>query len=540
MMEPNVPRPTKNVVIEGQFASGVLGTFRSVRGFATLQELALISTPYPMTTPLAGTAVQGHQRAIDPDHANAIKRYLQNGQLRFIPEVILSVRANFRDELDDQQRIIGIVSDDTPGLTVKRRFKSKNIATHQIIVDRERLPVLIEQEKRIRRIDGNHRLHLARELQAEATSPTKYLAPFCAILLAPPGDPNDDYVESMLFHTINSTALPLDSEHALQLVLGQQAGYRPTADEEFASSAPLHLTRLLKARMDAMPDAQQERLGPTPATVLHAAAQAMTASDPALTQSRQAMESFASGFSGGLTDVLAHLIAVHPGFCKADFFLELAALAWKDTRTDAGHDERVAQAVQTLDAMGRWLGRDGLDKVQTKRSLAQQLFEVFRAVRNRIPKRVFLSRWYPADADGEELRKAKLRKQMIDRTLEDLRGEGIELALDDPGTQTGGTFPIHRKLYEAIANNDIILLDLSGVRPNVLIEAGYALERHKRNRLLFLFQPTQATQNNLAFAAPPFDLTTFRYEPVADAAEIPDKLKPHLRAIWQEAMTGNA
>ena len=92
-------------------------------------------------------------------------------------------------------------------------------------------------------------------------------------------------------------------------------------------------------------------------------------------------------------------------------------------------------------------------------------------------------------------------------------------------------------MYEAIANDDIILIDLSGVRPNVSIEAGYALDKHRSNRLVFMFEPTTETDNNPAFSKPPFDLTTFRYEALTQAAEIPDKLKPHLRTIWQEAMS---
>jgi len=100
------------------------------------------------------------------------------------------------------------------------------------------------------------------------------------------------------------------------------------------------------------------------------------------------------------------------------------------------------------------------------------------------------------------------------------------------GTQTGTTFPIHAKMYEAIASADIILIDLSGVRPNVCIEAGYALNHHEQNRLLFIFQPTEAHK------AVPFDLNTFRYEPFKDTAEIPEKIKPHILKILDGAAVG--
>jgi len=532
-------RTGKYITIEGQFASGVLGTFRIIRGFATLQDLATISAPFPMGPPAAaGQELTGHQRAIDARHAESIKRYLQDGRPRFIPEIILSVRADYSDELDAEHRPVGVISDSTPGLWIRRRYKSRTIATHQIVVERRQLDALVGVERRIRRIDGNHRLHLAGELEFDPTVPTKYLAPFCAILLGPPGDANDDFVESMLFHTINSTALPLDSEHALQLVLGQAEGLRPSSDEEIATNAPLHLTRLLKQKMDAMPETQRERLGSTPATVLNSAATAMVLKDVAISQDRPAMEAFADGLAGAITDILARLPASTPELCRADFFIELASLAWGETDSATDHAERIEQTVATLEGMGRWLGREGLQNIQSEGSIAQQLFEVYRSVRARIPKRVFLSRWYPADADGDEKRKADLRKRGIDRTLADLSAEGIDLQLDDPGTETGGTFGIHREMYEALARNDIILIDLSGVRPNVCIEAGYALKHWETGRLLLMFQATEETSGNRGWDRPPFDLATFRYEQIRDTGEIPSKLKPHLRAIYQEAIRG--
>jgi len=531
-------RNAKHLSLEGEYASGVLSTFSIIRGFATLQDLAEISVPFPMIAPNAGGgAVAGYQREIDPVHADAIKRYLQDGKLRFIPEVILSVRANYQEVLDDQQRKIGVISDDLPGLTIRRRWQRNSIATHEIIIERQWLQELCQQ-KRIRRIDGNHRLHLAGQLAEDATAPTKYLAPFCVVLLGPPEDANDDYVEAMLFHTINSTAIPLESEHALQLVLGQPKEYGQTPDDEFAASPALHLTRLIKAHVDHLPTTHRLRLGPTPAAVLHAAAKVMVASKPALSENLAHMAEFADELCGVLDDILARLPDKYPEFCRADFFIELATHAWNETVPEDSHEKRLGAAVQTLDAMGHWLGRDGLQNIASRRSLAQQLMEIHRAVQARVPKRVFLARWYPSDADGTEKHKADLRIQMIYRTLAELRLEGINLELVDLGTQAGGTFPIHQRMYEAIASHDVILVDLSGVRPNVCVEAGFALERYKGNRLLFLFQPTTQTASNPAYSMPPFDLNTFRYESISEAAEIPEKLKLHLKQICQRAVEG--
>ena len=97
------------------------------------------------------------------------------------------------------------------------------------------------------------------------------------------------------------------------------------------------------------------------------------------------------------------------------------------------------------------------------------------------------------------------------------------------GTQEGGTFPIHDKMYEAIAGAEIIICDLTGHRANVYVEAGYALKHHEKNRLIYLFEP-QYKEDKV-----PFDLNTFKYVPISQAAEIPGKLKPEILAILRDA-----
>ena len=521
------PTRKNSIILEGDYASGVLGTFRIIRGFATLQDLASISTPFLMnsTADQAGE-LSGHQRAIDHLHAASIKRYLQDGKPRFIPEIILSIRGEFDTELDDQSTPVGVICT-TPGLWIRRKFKSKNITTHRIAVPNSALKTVVDVEKRIRRIDGNHRLHLAGELPFDATSPTKYLAPFCAVLLGPPGDANDDFVEAMLFHTINSTALPLDSEHALQLILGQAARFLPTAADEFAANPPLHLTRLLKRKIDAMPMPQRARLGATPATVLNSAARTMVAADNALPNELAAMDAYADGFSAAITDMLSRLPETCPELCTADYFIELASLAWEDAKSETEYDARINRAVATLKDMSKWLGREGLHSIRSKSSIAQQLFEIYHSLRSRIPKRVFLARWYPTDTDGEHKSRADLRLVELKRLVE----EQLGLQLIDMGTRVGGTYQIPPAMYEAISTSDIVLADLTGVRPNVMIEVGFALRGSSNGRILLYYETTDDMKM-------PFDIHGFQHIPIAQAAEIHTKLKPAIEAIIDQARVG--
>jgi hypothetical protein len=97
------------------------------------------------------------------------------------------------------------------------------------------------------------------------------------------------------------------------------------------------------------------------------------------------------------------------------------------------------------------------------------------------------------------------------------------------GTEEGGAVPIHHRMYEAIASSDIIICDLTGQRPNVFVEDSFALKHHEKNRLIFLFEPQKRNE------AVPFDLTTFKYVPISQAAEIPNKVKSEIIAILRGA-----
>ena len=65
-------------------------------------------------------------------------------------------------------------------------------------------------------------------------------------------------------------------------------------------------------------------------------------------------------------------------------------------------------------------------------------------------------------------------------------------------------------MYEAIAGSEIIICDLTGQRPNVYVEAGYALKHHEQNRLIYLFEPQDSGDRV------PFDLNTFKYVQISE------------------------
>ncbi|MEA5113981.1 MAG: hypothetical protein VB050_08115 [Geobacteraceae bacterium] len=532
-------RVRQYIEFEGLFSESVLGIFRIVRGFANLRDLAAVSVPYKMENGDQGFRVVGHQRVESAKHAEEIKNYLEQSENRFLPEVILSVRAPVKlmvnrgeidpDELGLGETVYGVKSDNGGMVDISRRYSSPTMRMQRLRVRRGDLDQL-KRDKIIRRIDGNHRLHLAEQLTEDPNTPTKYLAPFCMVLLGPTDNDADDFAESLIFHTINSTALPLESEHGLRLLLGQDPAHAMTPDNEFAYNPALHLTRLLADRLQGLPQPARQRFGERPLTALWESARNLIAMDETITQGRQTLTTFADDLFAALADIATQLTVNHPSLCGTYGFFELAARVWREAAGD-DYEQKVRWSVNYLDLIGHWLGTQGITNLLNPLSPAEQLLETFEAAQSRIPKRVFLARWYPRQSAPEDAHnKANLRLQQLRRTLADIRRRhGIDLELIDMGTEEGGTFPIHNQMYEAIASSDIIICDLTGHRPNVYVEAGYALKHHEGNRLIFLFEPSTAGHHV------PFDLNTFKDVHISQAAEIPIKLHPEIEAILRSS-----
>jgi hypothetical protein len=534
------------IEFEGLFSESVLGIFRIIRGFADLRDLAAVSVPYKLENGGQGFQVVGHQRVESTKHAEEIKNYLEQSENRFLPEVILSVRvpvdllvggdvitpaqlASGEKTVGLNETVFGVKSSDVGLVDISRRYSSPTMRMQRLRVKRGDLAQL-KQEKIIRRIDGNHRLHLAEQLIDDPNTPTKYLAPFCMVLLGLPDSDADDFAESLIFHTINSTALPLESEHGLRLLLGQNPAHAMTPDNEFAYNPALHLTRLLVDRLRGLTPQARQRFGERPLTALWESARSLIAMDETIARDRQTLTTYADNLFAALADIVTLLTVNHPSLCGTYAFFELAARVWREA-VGVDHESKIRWTVSYLDRIGNWLGSQGITNMLNPLSAAQQLLETFKAAQTRIPKRVFLARWYPAqDAPDGAHNKANLRLQQLRQTLVGIQQQhGLALELIDMGTEEGGTFPIHSKMYEAIASSDIIICDLTGQRPNVYVEAGYALKHQETNRLIFLFEPQDGGDKV------PFDLNTFKYVQISQAAEIPNRIGPEVVAILRDA-----
>ncbi|MBL7175901.1 MAG: DUF86 domain-containing protein [Desulfobacteraceae bacterium] len=198
-------------------------------------------------------------------------------------------------------------------------------------------------------------------------------------------------------------------------------------------------------------------------------------------------------------------------------------------RTILDYLEDISGAISDIRSFIQGMSADGfLADKKTVNAVIRSL-EIIGEATGKIPKDVRM-RYPPQDAPYDAFNKANLRLQQLREALDAVeRDHGVPLELIDMGTEEGGAFPIHHRMYEVIASSDIIICDLTGQRPNVFVEAGYALKHHEKNRLIFLFEPVD-DQDKV-----PFDLSTFKYVPITQAAEIPHKIKTEIIAILRDA-----
>ena len=517
------------IKLEGIFQDGVLGIFNVIRGFADLRDLAKISVPYVLrdTPEKKDVKIEGHQRPINIRHAEEIKDYLEKSDTRFLPEIVLSVRTTtaLATYEDNSVTKAEFESDDSDGIKIEKKYKDPKTPTHVVTIDEDRLDE-IKEKKLIRRIDGNHRLHLADKL-AKARLPTKYVTGFCLVLLNELESPyreDDDYTESLIFYTINQKALPLESEHALKLLLDSPSKLSRNPEEEYKRSPDLHLTRLLRDGLNRIPSLRGyfslTTLGNIARNLIHLG-KAKSYTD---------FKEFASDLCDGLIKVINNFENDYPKLVKVDYFLELAAKVWCETNAK-GKAARWRKVKGKLIGIANWLKKNDLTNLKTDAPLSNQLLEMYAEIEKNIPKRVFLARWYPGANDPQkESERAETRLNQIKQALRDLKDEtGVTLKLIDMGTETGATYLIHPKMYDAINSADIVIVSLTGGRPNVYVEAGYALKRClEEDRLLFLFESTRRLRKV------PFDLRDFRYEEISGTTDVPPLILKHLKEILKE------
>lgn len=198
--------------------SGILeysmGGFLCLRGFASFKLLSAISEPNPEV-----------QRELIEKHKGEMAHFLSNGEYRFFPEVILSL--DLTDGTKDYDIIQAFHSELQSGKTWNKyvgniQFSISQNVTKNILNQYDPLPRIEriniahikfdERTHKLTRIDGNHRLSAAGDVDDD------FSVPYCLLLFQNPRE-NEQYSRA-IFHNINAKQIPLNLEENLKVILG--------------------------------------------------------------------------------------------------------------------------------------------------------------------------------------------------------------------------------------------------------------------------------------------------------------------------------
>ncbi len=191
-----------------QKLSGILefsmGNFLCLREYADYKTLSSISVEN-----------KDVQRELIEKHKGEMTDFLNSGEYRFFPEVVLSVSLLTKNNHSE-------ISDFFSAVIGKKEW-NKRLGNINISIfnhdagDKNRIAHITFDETKIKlnRIDGNHRLSAANDVIGD------FKVPFCLILCQNPDEENR--YSRAIFHNINAKQRPLKLEENLKVILNSDS-----------------------------------------------------------------------------------------------------------------------------------------------------------------------------------------------------------------------------------------------------------------------------------------------------------------------------
>lgn len=418
-----------------------LGGFPCIRGYATLRDIARVST-----------ADDAYQRELTPEHVEEIKRYFEAGEYLFFPEIILSAT------LDVDYEKAGTPQDD-PLATVMRGHKFKsNVNDLRITPRASRYDISVaDGDRPFKRIDGNHRLSALEALNDEKYD--RFVAPFCIILFSKTDAARN---EKALFHNINSKARKLTSEESLRGIIDDEVGFPDEVlsgqfGEEYLQCRRLggllnfdYLTnlRVVFGKMDGAQECHRSLL----------------------TQSLQDVrEQFARLDLGTM-----------PGIAAVFEAIKVVNDIYADPRLQRSHAQGLFATflfwqLHPLASDGQrqqfrnWVLRT--HQYELRSINTADLLKIFEKIAESRKRQIFISMWFheTAKANFEAIEAAVgdlNRDHQLDIKLRPIRVDQFN---------TGYSYQINEEILDLIESSGLMIADLSGGNKNVHHEIGYLM-----------------------------------------------------------------
>ena len=451
------------ITLTGIFSESFGGTC-TIRGYAKYTDIVDSSFPHP-----------DYQRPEDPEHIEDISKFILSGSNSFSPEVVLAYTAEYDYYAQGASSEVNAINDirngrgfcsNKNGVSFKKQKAVDNGYIYEIKIPDNK------GSKPFRRIDGNHRLKAFEKLNAEGQAKASYLIPFCIVLFEE-GTPLKD--EKIIFHNINSKAVPIKSEQLLRSVIVKSNGQVDFSDDElrdnfgaeyllarrFLASKPLLIRKLKSVNW-----INEELM-----TVLVELIVFINK------QSKIDTEEKIEAFFNSVSKTIEHASVISEtelSLASGLFFL-LTSLYYK-IELEYLDPEHISQKYKNN--LLYWAEKYKITEVQNDSaenavSNALCIKEIFEKYVSSIEQTIFMSRCFSSEYDENE--------RAIRRVLNEINDEkhtSLKLIRVDQHSE-GATGQISDRVFRDIEKSGLVIADLSSGRPNIPHEIGYAMGMKK-------------------------------------------------------------
>lgn len=447
------------ITLTGIFSESFGGTC-TIRGYAKYTDIMNSSYPHP-----------DYQRPEDSQHIEEISKFIASGSNSFSPEVVLAYTAEYdyyaqgaSDEVDaitDIRSGKGFTSNKN-GVVFKKQKSINNGFLYEIKIPEN------EESKPFRRVDGNHRLKAFEKLTVEGQVKSSYLIPFCIILFAEGASLKD---EKIIFHNINSKAVPIKSEQLLKNVLIESHRDVDFSDEELInnfgfeyliarkliSGKPLLCRKLYSVKWI------RENMMTIILDLIN-----YVQSDKKI-EAEEEIEAFYNSVSNALNH--ADIVSGTELTIASGMFFLLTSLYY-NIELDYLNPEHTVEKYKNN--LLYWANKYQVTAVQINSAEnavvnANCIKDIFDKYISSTEQTIFMSRCFLSEYDENE--------HAIRRVIEEINDEKhifIKLIRVDQHTE-GVTAQISDRVFKDIEQAGLIIADLSSGRPNIPHEIGYAM-----------------------------------------------------------------
>lgn len=440
--------------------SGILeysmGGFLCLRGFASFKLLSGISEPNSEV-----------QREVLVERKDELAEFLNHGEYRFFPEVILSL--NLTDGVSDFDALsdfhlklqIGKTWNGKVGgfqINISQNETKNVVNTFNLSPGIDRINIahikFDETKNKLMRIDGNHRLSAADDVLND------FVVPYCLLIFRDPKE-NEQYSRA-IFHNINAKQTPLNLEENLKVILESNDVFsdeklktdpsfgwpyylaRKTAEQETFQEYPFICLLIRSAKYTYLLEEFE----------LLIKNKTLPVSDEAVTIFREQLPQIEAALQEAQLHVILQNLAV------------IGAISYYKLTDSSKYQQFLI-----------WVKKNSI--TQAPGIHMNDLIQIFDKVYENIPKSVFMSMQFSPET------------QDTYQTLKDVqeilkRENGINFRIIKVDEHKDGySDEIYHRIVDGIQDAALVIADLSYGNKNVHHEIGYAQGLNKKVLLLY-------------------------------------------------------